>query len=299
MPICASSIPDRLPLLGSALLLLGSVAASAQSAPDNVKTGGETQTAEHVSNDNAALERLRAATAKRSAVEAAGPAAIPTPSPMMKTRAFEAMKRKVHAPAMAEKAKAAQATSARRLAAEQEAMIARIHKALGLAPPLAEHSEPPVRPAMAANAFVPLLFASSSMAIETLRTYALQLEKVGGVIAFRGMPGGLTKVGPMAELTARMLRLDPGCDGPACAMRGVQVVVDPILFRQHGITHVPAFAMVPGDPTQPYCEREDEAGPRATHIVYGDASLSGLIEEYARLGGKEEVRDAAARLSRR
>jgi type-F conjugative transfer system pilin assembly protein TrbC len=299
MPICASSIPDRLPLLGSALLLLGSVAATAQGAPDKPKAGGGTRTAERVSNGDVSLDRLRASTAKRSGVEAAGPAAIPTPSPMMKKRAFDAIKRKVHAPAMEERAKAAQATSARRLAAEEEAMIARIHKALGLAPPLTEHGEPPVRPAVAANTFVPLLFASSSMPVETLRTYALQLEKVGGVIAFRGMPGGLTKVGPMAELTARMLRLDPGCEGPACAMRSVQVVVDPILFRQHGITHVPAFAMVPGDPTQPYCEREEETGPRATHIIYGDAALSGLIEEYARLGGKEEVRDAAARLSRR
>ena len=127
----------------------------------------------------------------------------------------------------------------------------------------------------------------------------MQLERVGGVIAFRGMPGGMAKVGPMAELTAKMLRIDPGCEGPACAMRNVQIVVDPILFRQHGIAQVPAFAMVPGDPTEPYCEREDEAGPRASHLVYGDAALLGLIEEYARLGGKEEVSDATARLSRR
>ncbi len=82
-------------------------------------------------------------------------------------------------------------------------------------------------------------------------------------------------------------------------MRAVQVVVDPILFRQHGVSRVPAFAMVPGDPTQPYCERQDETGPRASHLVYGDAALSGLIEEYGRLGGKEEVSDAAAHLSRR
>ncbi|WP_315975775.1 type-F conjugative transfer system pilin assembly protein TrbC [Sphingomonas bisphenolicum] len=146
---------------------------------------------------------------------------------------------------------------------------------------------------------MPLLFASSSMPIETLRTYARQLERVGGVIAFRGVPGGLTKIGPMAELTARMLRVDPGCEGPACAMRNVQVVIDPILFRQHSIARVPALAMVPGDPTQPYCEREDETAGRAAHLVLGDAALSGLLDEYARLGGKEEVRDASARLAGR
>ena len=81
-------------------------------------------------------------------------------------------------------------------------------------------------------------------------------------------------------------------------MRDVQVIVDPLVFRQHGVTQVPALAMVPGDPTLPYCER-DEASPRAAHIVLGDAALSGLLEEYGRLGGKEEVRDALAHLARR
>src|SRR3546814_3227339 len=62
----------------------------------------------------------------------------------------------------------------------------------------------------------------------------------------------------------------------------------------HGVTRVPALAMIPGDPVLPYCEREDES-PRAAHVAYGDAALSGLLEEIARLGGKEEVRDAQSR----
>ena len=117
-------------------------------------------------------------------------------------------------------------------------------------------------------------------------------------MAFRGMPGGLARVGPMAKLSAEVLRLDPGCEGPACAMRNVQLIVDPLLFRQHGVGAVPALAMVPGDPTQPYCERDD-ASLVGTHIVYGDAALSGLLEEYARLGGKQEVEGVQARLQGR
>jgi hypothetical protein len=105
-------------------------------------------------------------------------------------------------------------------------------------------------------------------------------------------------VTPMAKLSAEILRLDPGCEGPACAMRDVQLIVDPLLFRQHGVTQVPALTMLPGDPAQPYCERDSDSAA-GTHVVYGDAALSGLIEEYARLGGKEEVRDAAARLKGR
>jgi hypothetical protein len=82
-------------------------------------------------------------------------------------------------------------------------------------------------------------------------------------------------------------------------MRDVQIIIDPLLFRQQGITRVPALAMIPGEPTQPYCERDEDAPARAAHLVLGDAALSGLLEEYARLGGKMEVRDAQARLSSR
>jgi type-F conjugative transfer system pilin assembly protein TrbC len=207
-------------------------------------------------------------------------------------------KRKTN-PRMEEQARTAQAQAAKALGVEQQAMSARLHQALGLAPPDGAPTPMPTSGNVPAKAWVPLLFASSSIPIETLRSYAGQLERVGGVIAFRGVPGGLNKIGPMAELTARMLRVDPGCEGPACTMRNVQVVIDPILFRQHGIARVPAFAMVPGDPTQPYCEREGESAPRAAHLVLGDAALSGLLDEYGRLGGKEEVRDASARLAGR
>jgi type-F conjugative transfer system pilin assembly protein TrbC len=195
------------------------------------------------------------------------------------------------------KARAALDKGKEAMAAEREAAARRIGQALGLEVPemaaVAGVAAPP-----AAKGWVPVLFTSSSMPVTTLRTYAAQLERVGGVIAFRGMPGGLRKVAPMAKLTAEVLRLDPGCEGPACAMRDVQVIVDPLVFRQHGIARVPALAMIPGDPTQPYCERDDES-PRGAHVIYGDAALSGLLEEYARLGGKMEVSDAQARLSRR
>jgi hypothetical protein len=95
-----------------------------------------------------------------------------------------------------------------------------------------------------------------------------------------------------------MLRVDPGCEGPACIMRRVQVIVDPVVFRQHGVTRVPALTLVPGDPTRPYCEREEDS-PLGTQLVYGDAALSGLLEEYARLGGEKEVADVQARMARR
>ena len=169
--------------------------------------------------------------------------------------------------------------------------------ALGLEPSETE-ALAKAEPQAEATSWVPVLFVSSSMPLATLRTYAAQLERVQGVLAFRGMPGGLKKVGPMAKLSAEILRLDPGCEGPACAMRNVQLIVDPIVFRQHGVTKVPALAMLPGDPAQAYCERDDES-PRAAHLVFGDSALSGLFDEYARLGGAREVKNAQALLAHR
>src|SRR3546814_1496084 len=75
-------------------------------------------------------------------------------------------------------------------------------------------------PAVTAKGWVPVLFVSSSMPISTLRNYAVQLERVHGVMAFRGVPGGLRKMGPMAKVTAQILRLDPGCEGPNCVKIG-------------------------------------------------------------------------------
>lgn len=228
-----------------------------------------------------------------------GPTGIPEPSQTMRRRAFEAMRQKGRFPDIEARARKDREDAAQHMAAEHDAVQKRLYEALGLAAPVDAAKPKDGRDVPSAKSWVPMLFASSSIPLQTLRNYAAQLAAVGGVIAFRGVPGGIGKIGPMAKLTAQILRVDPGCEGPACTMRNVQLIVDPILFRQHGVNQVPAFAMVPGDPTLPYCERDEEVAPRASHIVYGDAALSGLLEEYARLGGKEEVSDAASRLSRR
>lgn len=249
----------------------------------------------------AAIERLREATTRAQAKSAKAapqrtPGAIPSPAPAMRRRAFDALRRHVQPPDLADRAREANRQGQAALARERQATAARLGQRLGLTEEegiaFADGiSSTPTR-------WVPVLFVSSSMPIAVLRAYAAQLEPLGGVMALRGMPGGLRKVAPLASLTARILRLDPGCEGPDCTMRTVQIIIDPMVFRQHGVDRVPALAMLPGDPARAYCEREADS-PRARHLVYGDSALSGLIEEYARLGGKQEVRDVQARLRTR
>jgi hypothetical protein len=77
----------------------------------------------------------------------------------------------------------------------------------------------------------------------------------------------------------------------------VQVIVDPLVFRQHGVTRVPALTWSPA--IRPALLRAGGRQPPGTQLVYGDAALSGLLEEYARLGGKKEVADVQARMARR
>ncbi len=273
----------------SAAVLLSLLAAGDALAQDSARTRMEEE-------GPAAMERVERAISRQKAE------AAPTPSPTLprnqheaeRRRAFDGLRMRMPDARMDARARAAAGNGAARLAQQREAQAKRLRQALGLEPS-EEKALSKAVPAPAAKSWVPVLFVSSSIPVPVLRAYAAQLERVQGVLAFRGMPGGLRKVGPMAKLSAEILRLDPGCEGPGCAMRNVQIIVDPIVFRQHGVTRVPALAMIPGDPTQAYCERDDES-PRATYLVFGDSALAGLLAEYARLGGSKEVQDAQARL---
>lgn len=295
MPICKPSAiePRGTPTLVALVLVLGCASAGTaqQAAP---QTGTQTGTREQ---GDAAMERLKGAVARQKAETPSVPTALPELPEAERRRAFEGLRRHIPSPAMEARARSAIDAGKDAFAAQREAMAKRLRAALGLEAPDMESVAGAVAQG-ALKSWVPVLFVSSSMPIATLRTYAGQLEKAGGVMAFRGMPGGLARAAPMAKLSAEILRIDPGCEGPACAMRNVQLIVDPLVFRQHGVNAVPALAMIPGDPTQPYCER-DETSPAASHTVYGDAALSGLLEEYARLGAKQEVQDVQVRLEGR
>lgn len=250
------------------------------------------------SQGEAAMDRLQGAMtrAKERAADGPNPNTPPPPAEETRRRAFQALRARTHPPEIEERARAVLAAGEAKMAADREAMAKRLRQSLGLDTRETDATVKAAAPSP--KAWMPVLFVSSSIPVPVLRAYAAQVERVHGVLAFRGMPGGLRKVGPMAKLTAEILRLDAGCEGPSCAMRNVQVIIDPIVFRQHNIARVPALAMVPGDPTEPYCERDDDS-PRARFTVYGDSALPGLLDEYARLGGKEEVRNAQALLGTR
>ncbi len=130
-----------------------------------------------------------------------------------------------------------------------------------------------------------IVFVSSSVPLTTLRNYARDLQKVHGLMVFRGMLGGMRTIAPTLNLIANILRMNPACEGQHCAMRSTAVVIDPILFREHAVSRVPAAVFVEDMALAPYCERIDEQVPpqRPKHIVVGDVSLKSLAEELQRL----------------
>ena len=142
-----------------------------------------------------------------------------------------------------------------------------------------------------------IVFVSSSMPLATLHNYAADLERVNGLMVFRGMVGGLKTVAPTLELIANILRVKPSCTGAKCVMRKTNVVIDPILFRENAITRVPAAVFVENMVLQPYCERftASDVPTNARHVVYGDLSLKGLLSELKRMSENSRV-DALMRL---
>src|ERR1039457_6910802 len=139
------------------------------------------------------------------------------------------------------------------------------------------------------------IFISSSMPPETLRNYAISVDKVGDpnvVMVMRGMIGGISKMIPTMEFIAKFLLTDPGCieknkmnpSSASCNSYGAEVIIDPMLFTRYDISKVPAVVYATGiKPFDPEGSEGFEGNTKlgASKTVYGDASLDGIIETIA------------------
>jgi type-F conjugative transfer system pilin assembly protein TrbC len=131
-----------------------------------------------------------------------------------------------------------------------------------------------------------VLFASASMPLHVLRAYAAQLDKAGGAIVFRGSQGGVSKIYPFAKMARNILLRDESCKGADCAMYNVSILIDPILFRANAISRVPASIILERDLFAQHCDDPEGVMARGVTIIYGDASLSGMLEAHQRSGDR-------------
>lgn len=143
------------------------------------------------------------------------------------------------------------------------------------------------------------VFISSSMPLETIRTYAAAIGRYSDpkkmVLVMRGFIGGMQKIGPTTNFIADVLKEKPTCDltsGEQCQMVNANVLVDPILFRRYGIRQVPATVYANGVrvniPEQ--SEGNDDVAVSSFWTVYGDASLEYNLEQIRRESGSESLK---------
>lgn len=134
---------------------------------------------------------------------------------------------------------------------------------------------------------------SSSMPEQMLRDYFAQLDgHPEAVVVLRGFVGGAQRVGPTGQLMERLMRKT---SDRAAGHHAVEVLVDPLLFRQLGIDKVPAVAWLHGVEDIGHCDQEDYD---AAVVVYG-ATTVGAAMKAAREKGAPVPADFVERLGGR
>ena len=71
-------------------------------------------------------------------------------------------------------------------------------------------------------------------------------------------------------------------------MWGTQMLIDPVIFRVYGINQVPALIYQPNMHIQSYCDGLENIN-RASSVIYGDASLKGMLNRMNQLNPDEKV----------
>lgn len=150
------------------------------------------------------------------------------------------------------------------------------------------------KPTLVNDQFV--MFVSSSMPIQTLRAYARDLSKVGGVMVVRGGVGGVQTMMPTLKWSRSVLKADPSCSGIHCKMFNTQILVDPILFSLYKIKHVPALIYQEDMKIASYCDGLEDANV-SKNVVYGDAYMGRMIKALSDIDeGDERLLKYAAML---
>ncbi len=142
----------------------------------------------------------------------------------------------------------------------------------------AKQGDEPQRPIVAGRVVVAL---SSSMPEMMLRDYVAQLDgRPEAVVVLRGFVGGAKAVGPTGKLIELVRRKVIG--DPRGGHRAVEVIVDPLVYRNLGIDKVPALAWLPGVQDIKHCDQENY---QTAVVVYGASSVEAALREINRNGG--------------
>lgn len=130
------------------------------------------------------------------------------------------------------------------------------------------------------------IFISSSIPIQTLRNYALAMDRLGDpniVIVMRGFVGGMKYIKPTIKFVGGILRKDPSCNmtKQKCDTYRADFQIDPLLFRRYQIAKVPAVVYATDVNVMDVQMSEGlESNTEVSnyYVLYGDASLEYVLD---------------------
>jgi len=130
------------------------------------------------------------------------------------------------------------------------------------------------------------IFISSSIPIQTLRNYALALDRLGDpniVMVMRGFVDGMKHIKPTIKFVGGILRKDPSCDmtKQKCETFRADFQIDPLLFRRYQIAKVPAVVYATDVNVMDVQMSEGlESNTEVSdyYVLYGDASLEYVLD---------------------
>lgn len=138
-----------------------------------------------------------------------------------------------------------------------------------------------------------LLFVSSSMPLDVLRIYAKDLYKIDGIMVFTGFIGGANKIIPTQNFVRKIILEDTKCDTINCNSINLKVAFDPKRFTAYNIDKVPALVFEKDVDMSASCNIR-HIQPK--NIIFGDASLKGMLSELYRLDRTDELNQLIKRL---
>jgi hypothetical protein len=142
------------------------------------------------------------------------------------------------------------------------------------------------------------IFVSSAMPVQTVRNYAASVSRLRDpriMMVMRGFVGGMTKIQPTIDFVSSVLKEDPSCilSETECRMRQAKLVVDPLLFRRHGIERVPAVVFVRGLRSADAALSEGDiknTDVTDSYTIDGDASLEYILRMIGRETGASSLK---------
>ena len=146
------------------------------------------------------------------------------------------------------------------------------------------------------------IFISSSVPMQTLRNYAVDMDRLKEPnirMVMRGFVDGMSFFLPTREFLKELLLKDPACwnkKPKSCEAFPVDVSIDPMLFRTFQIEAVPATLFHRGREFGPARKPGVPVNKGEFFLVYGDASLRETLEAINREAKAMSVRKILEKL---